>query len=51
MVYASSAAVYGDHAELPIEEQAPTRPLSAYGADKLGGELHALALTTAAPQD
>lgn len=41
VVYASSAAVYGDHAALPIEEDAPTRPLSAYGADKLGCELHA----------
>lgn len=41
VVYASSAAVYGDAAALPIEESAPTRPLSAYGADKLGTELHA----------
>jgi len=42
VVYASSAAVYGDHAELPLVEAAPTRPLSAYGADKLGCEQHAL---------
>jgi UDP-glucose 4-epimerase len=41
LVYASSAAVYGDCAELPIRESAPARPLSAYGADKLGSELHA----------
>ena len=41
VVYASSAAVYGDHAVLPITEDAPTRPLSAYGADKLGCEQHA----------
>jgi len=41
VVYASSAAVYGDHAELPLVETAPTRPLSAYGADKLGCEQHA----------
>ena len=41
VVYASSAAVYGDHATLPLGEDAPTRPLSAYGADKLGCELHA----------
>lgn len=41
VVYASSAAVYGDCDELPLTEQAPTRPLSAYGADKLGSELHA----------
>jgi UDP-glucose 4-epimerase len=40
-VYASSAAVYGDQAEMPIRETAPCRPLSAYGADKLGSELHA----------
>ena len=41
VVYASSAAVYGDCAALPLAEAAPTRPLSAYGADKLGSELHA----------
>ncbi len=42
VVYASSAAVYGDAATLPITEQTATRPLSAYGADKLGCEQHAL---------
>ncbi len=41
VVYASSAAVYGDATALPIEETTPPRPLSAYGADKLGSELHA----------
>ncbi len=41
VVYASSAAVYGDQAASPLGEDAPTRPLSAYGADKLGCELHA----------
>ncbi|MDE2515321.1 MAG: NAD-dependent epimerase/dehydratase family protein [Rhodospirillales bacterium] len=41
VVYASSAAVYGDAADLPITEATPPRPLSAYGADKLGCELHA----------
>lgn len=41
VVYASSAAVYGDHAVLPLDEDMPTRPLSAYGADKLGCEQHA----------
>jgi len=41
VVYASSAAVYGSHEELPLAETAPTRPLSAYGADKLGCELQA----------
>ncbi len=42
VVYASSAAVYGDAATLPITEETTTRPLSAYGADKLGCEQHAL---------
>lgn len=41
VVYASSAAVYGDVTSVPIRESAPTRPLTAYGADKLGSELHA----------
>lgn len=40
VIYASSAAVYGDNAEVPLAEDAETRPLSAYGADKLGCELH-----------
>ena len=40
VVYASSAAVYGDNPDQPLTEQAATRPLSAYGADKLGCELH-----------
>ncbi len=41
VVYASSAAVYGDNPALPLTEAALPRPLSAYGADKLGCELHA----------
>ena len=41
VVYASSAAVYGDVAAMPITEATPCRPLSAYGADKYGCELHA----------
>ncbi|MDG4603143.1 MAG: NAD-dependent epimerase/dehydratase family protein [Defluviicoccus sp.] len=41
VVYASSAAVYGDNPALPLSEQAATRPLTAYGADKLGCEQHA----------
>ena len=40
VVYASSAAVYGD-ATVPITEATECRPLSAYGADKFGCELHA----------
>lgn len=34
VVYASSAAVYGDAATVPIAETEACRPLSAYGADK-----------------
>lgn len=41
VVYASSAAIYGDQSTLPITEDSPAHPLSAYGADKLGSELHA----------
>jgi UDP-glucose 4-epimerase len=42
-VYASSAAVYGDCEVAPVTEASAPRPLSAYGADKLGCELHARA--------
>jgi UDP-glucose 4-epimerase len=45
VVYASSAAVYGDTATVPIAETAPRAPLSAYGADKYGCELHARVAT------
>jgi UDP-glucose 4-epimerase len=41
VVYASSAAVYGNAATIPISETAPRAPLSAYGADKYSCELHA----------
>ncbi|MEO9213537.1 MAG: NAD-dependent epimerase/dehydratase family protein, partial [Caulobacteraceae bacterium] len=41
VAYASSAAVYGDSQALPLAEDSATWPLSAYGADKLGCELHA----------
>lgn len=47
LVYASSAAVYGNPAELPLTETAPLRPISGYGADKLGNELHAAAMAEA----
>jgi UDP-glucose 4-epimerase len=40
VVYASSAAVYGAQATLPLAEDVPPVPLTAYGADKLGSELH-----------
>jgi UDP-glucose 4-epimerase len=41
VVYASSAAVYGDNPDIPLAETARPRPLSGYGADKLGCEQHA----------
>ena len=41
VVYASSAAVYGDCPSLPLREGSGRQPLSAYGADKFGCELHA----------
>ncbi len=46
VVYASSAAVYGEPGSLPLEETSEKRPLSAYGADKYGCELHAFVATT-----
>ncbi|MEI6161091.1 MAG: NAD-dependent epimerase/dehydratase family protein [Roseococcus sp.] len=41
VVYASSAAIYGNPASMPIAESTQAQPLTAYGADKLGSELHA----------
>jgi UDP-glucose 4-epimerase len=41
VVYASTAAVYGDVATMPITETTERRPLSAYGADKYASELQA----------
>jgi UDP-glucose 4-epimerase len=41
VVYASSAAVYGAADDFYLSEDSLTRPLTAYGADKLGCELHA----------
>jgi UDP-glucose 4-epimerase len=35
VVYASSAAVYGETTARPLSEAEPTRPLSPYGLDKL----------------
>jgi UDP-glucose 4-epimerase len=46
VVYASSAAVYGDCPSLPLDERAELRPLSPYSADKIGCELHARAAST-----
>jgi UDP-glucose 4-epimerase len=41
VIYASSAAVYGESDAVPINEQHRVMPVSAYGADKYGCELHA----------
>lgn len=41
VVYASTAAVYGNCETLPIGEQQEAAPRSAYAADKLACELHA----------
>ncbi|MBB1487335.1 NAD-dependent epimerase/dehydratase family protein [Oceanospirillum sediminis] len=41
VVYASSAAVYGDNAVIPLTESSQVRPLTAYGVDKLACELQA----------
>jgi UDP-glucose 4-epimerase len=45
VVYASSAAVYGNCQATKLNETSPTDPISAYGADKLGCELHARVAT------
>lgn len=41
VVYASSAAAYGDNTNLPLDEKAETKPLSPYGLDKLACEWQA----------
>jgi UDP-glucose 4-epimerase len=38
LVMSSSAAVYGDPARSPVDEDAPTRPTTPYGQTKLDGE-------------
>lgn len=43
VIYASSAAIYGDNPALPLSEEAGLHPLTPYGADKAGSELHAQA--------
>lgn len=41
LVYASSAAVYGACENVPISENEPSAPISAYGADKRDNEVQA----------
>lgn len=38
VIYASSSSVYGDAPKLPLQEDAPCRPLSPYGVTKLAAE-------------
>lgn len=38
LVFASSAAVYGNPTQVPISEDSPTLPISPYGLQKLAGE-------------
>jgi len=42
VAYASSAAVYGNTEDVPVEESQPAVPLSPYGASKLTGERYVL---------
>ena len=35
LVFSSTAAVYGDPARLPVDEEAPPRPITPYGTSKL----------------
>jgi len=41
IVFASSAAIYGDVSEMPVAEEAPQHPMSPYGIHKLASE-HAI---------
>jgi len=41
VVFASSAAIYGDAGATAVDEGRSPAPISFYGADKLGGEQHA----------
>lgn len=38
VIFASSAAVYGEPAELPLNEESPTEPVVPYGCSKLAAE-------------
>ncbi len=43
VVFASSAAIFGEPKYLPIDEAHSTNPISPYGASKLAGELYGFA--------
>lgn len=43
IVYASSAAIFGEPKYFPIDENHPTMPISPYGASKLTGEVYGFA--------
>ena len=43
LVFASSAAVYGEPTYTPVDEKHPTEPVSPYGISKLAGEKYMLA--------
>ncbi|MBU2768637.1 NAD-dependent epimerase/dehydratase family protein [Acidithiobacillus ferrivorans] len=45
LVYASSAAVYGESAELPIRETSPVSAISPYGLEKITNEQYAALYT------
>jgi UDP-glucose 4-epimerase len=38
LVFASSSSVYGEPEEIPVDEEAPIRPISVYGASKAACE-------------
>ncbi|MEM3955729.1 MAG: NAD-dependent epimerase/dehydratase family protein [Candidatus Bathyarchaeia archaeon] len=38
LIFASSSSVYGEPAEIPIDESAPIKPISVYGASKAACE-------------
>jgi UDP-glucose 4-epimerase len=42
LIYASSAAVYGEPKFFPVTESHPLSPISPYGASKLSGEAYCL---------
>ena len=46
VVFASSAAVYGDSDALPLDEETPLRPLSPYAASKSVDEIYGQLYTT-----